>query len=186
MKAKIKIKAVEYNGGNSVFTINVECPDFKVVKNRDIKGYPLPDLTIEEQIDKWYLDVDKKELMEERDLSAILDWEVVKNEQKKVKVTLAELIDEHVTDEEIKIDLAVTYKKMEKSLKRLSNERKLKILFDSLGLSYQSKIRAFEEVDEIREKVKSDFKEKKKQRGHLSDGKQELLEEQKNHSNQDI
>jgi hypothetical protein len=134
-----------HNRGNKITrTVRLDVPEGK---NAD--QYPIE------------ANIDFRDLTD-NSMDIIIDWEVVKKKPKKQpQLEVVDYIDQYVMDEDVKINIAVTYLEMEKELEGLKPYKKFSIVLSALGLALKSKIQAYKELSEFTEKTKLELKDLK-------------------------
>ncbi len=111
---------------------------------------------------------DKKQLMYEKDLYAIVDYWIPQPKQK--KITLEELIKQYNIKNEIVVDLMAIYVLIKDSLKGKSAEEKLSILLSHLEIGYKSASNAYKHMHNILSSSSSESARK-----YIDTGVSELL-----------
>ncbi len=167
MKVKIQYTATDYNSFKQIkFVETYDCPEFKEIKNDSIKGLPDTYYTIFQQVDNWVGEFDKKDLIIERDLFNILDWEViavdnvkanvdnvVKKDKLSNKDTVFLIASTLFKEGNVQKDFVVCYKKLYKNIKDLKPEKQVSIVMDSMGIGYLSSITTLDNLSKSEIKI---------------------------------
>lgn len=169
MEIKVKYKAVTYNGKVVSFTQKHEAPDFKVETFKHTQEGKTYDIinSVESQIMDWLDTQDKTELMESKELKCILDYtpvtKVVYSKESEAEMVKA-ILTVSGASEKVIIDFMVVYVKMYDSIKKLNIDRKIKIVFDSLGIGYQAKTAAYTDMLKTLQMSVGELAEKREQK----------------------
>lgn len=91
MKTAVTFKAITYRGKVVCKTIRIE-HDFQTIPPVEIQGVLFPETSVERQVMEYLDEMDKRELMEEREWSVILDYWIA-SKHKKRKDELLEFIE---------------------------------------------------------------------------------------------
>jgi hypothetical protein len=98
--------------------------------------------------DFWVRDLDKSDLMIQKDLHCIIDWKVLwfgkapeKTKKVKKEDKIKEIVDSIFVGEnakQIKIDFAACYSRMNKDIKNLTVDQQVRIVMSSMSIGYTS------------------------------------------------
>lgn len=157
-------------------------------------------ISIEEQADKYLEDIDKSDIIFQKDLHMINNWKIVsvvtngeclyKDNLKResLKGVLKEIniddiksdnlhsnlkhlvieifkgIDDKKVREKTFIDFMVTFDRMYSSIKNLTIEKQIDIVFKSLNIGYDAATEAYRDVIRTYDRLEKEFEEKRKKR----------------------
>lgn len=166
MKAKVRFKVVLNNGTIKKLTVEYNCPNFNVIEGGVFLNHKCSNISIKEQIDSWVSDINKKDWMEENDVSTIIDWEVVDNNSSlpanNFKLTNSEMVglwlkNSNMSDG-LKNEFIAVYKEMKPTIKNLKFDKQIEITFKSLNVGFSAASQAYKSLDDIRKEVREDYK----------------------------
>ena len=135
MKIKVKFKAFTYRGKLTYFIKTFNCPDFKIIPSKTLNGLILDETSIESQIVDWLDELDKSNLIIEKDLSCIIDYSIV---VKTKKLTFKEYLISLNLKEEILFDILLIYREIKPLLKGKTFEKQLLIIMSHLEIGYKT------------------------------------------------
>ena len=155
MKTKILIKGMT-NTGEVKVVYELEHPKFELIKHTPLVKEINCDESIESQIISYFDDIDKKDIMHELDLYAILDYEIyIKPEELLIK-----MVDTYINNTQVKIDIVACYSRMKEVIEDLPVEKQFRILSSALTIGYEAKSEAYEKIIEMLRSPEEYFGEK--------------------------
>lgn len=174
MKATVKYDVLFYNGERGTVRETYDCPDFEDMGPQQvvINGEKISDEynnTIENQIDEWVSDLDKRDLMNSRDIAIIFNWEIISAKKettknliiKERKLTQSELVGLFVKmspmSDELKTEFVAVYKELKPSIKNLKFDKQIDITFKGLNIGMKAASQAYKYINEF-SKTMSDMK----------------------------
>lgn len=174
MKAIVKYDVLFYNGEKGTVRETYDCPDFENIGPQKIviNGEEISDdyiNTIESQIDEWISEIDKRDLMNSRDIAIIFNWEIIsaKSETnkniiaKERKLTQSELVGLFVKmspmSDELKTEFVAVYRELKPSIKNLKFDKQIDITFKGLNIGMKAASQAYKYISEF-SKTMSDMK----------------------------
>lgn len=166
MKAVVSYEVLFYNGEKGTIKETYECPDFEeigpesVVINGEIVSteYTNP---VENQVDEWISGLDKRELMEARDIAIIFNWKIVsaKTETgqnlipKERALTQSELVGLFVQmssmSDDLKLEFIAVYKELKPSIKNLKFDKQIDITLKGLNIGMKAASQAYKYISEF-------------------------------------
>jgi len=163
---KVKFKALNYSYSNTTFTIDIECPDFEV-KESNIGNYLSQEvmdkiaidsqISIKDQQEEWLNDFDKSDIMSEKELNTIINWEILDKEiaiynkedpYKELKDVLL-LIWPKEEDSEKIIDFLVIYREMEPFIKYMKLQKRIDIIMKVYTITLSGQIAFSDKLSKI-------------------------------------
>lgn len=174
METTIKYKVLFNNGKKGSIKVDYDCPDFENIQKEPIQiGSELisTDITIEQQIDEWVSEFDKRDLMDSNDIMIIFNWDVISAKTKEspktniiVKertLTQSELVGLFVQSapmsDELKIEFIAVYKELKPVIKDLKFDKQIDLTFKSLNIGMKAASQAYRYITEF-SKTMSDMK----------------------------
>ncbi len=170
MKAKVKYTATtgSYPYEQIKFVETYDCPEFKEIHHKSTtKGLKDTYYTVFQQVDNWVGELDKKQLMDNKDLLNIIDWEIISVDDVKAKAdgvvkkdklsnkdTVLLIASTLFKEGNAQKDFAVCYKKLFKNIKDLKPEKQVSIVMDSMGIGYLSSITTLDNLSKSESKIK--------------------------------
>lgn len=167
MKTTIKYKVLFYDGKKGKIKVDYDCPDFgdEEIEPLVVNGKKVSDghtYTIEQQIDEWVNEFDKKDWMEENDVIMIFDWEVVSAKVesapqtnlvvKPQKLSQSEMVGLYVQmapmSEELKTEFIAVYAEIKPAIEKLPFDKQIDITFKSLGVGFKAAQEAYRYLTE--------------------------------------
>lgn len=163
MKVQVKYTAIGLRGESLTDVIEHDLPDFKEkhgVISLVSDGRQVPHeyvISVDQQIMDHLDDMDKRDLMYDRDWHAIVDYEIHQEVTPEDHAELFKsLVDLFTQDETIRNSLYVTYASLYETIKEESLKKQFDIVVASLGLALTSQLYAYQRMIDI---LKSDPKD---------------------------
>jgi len=167
MKTTIKYKVLFYDGKKGKIKVDYDCPDFtdEEIGPLILHGKKVSDghtYTIEQQIDEWVNEFDKKVWMEANDVMIIFDWKVVSAKHaeapqtnlivKPQKMTQSEMVGLYVQmapmSEELKKEFIAVYAEIKPAIEKLPFDKQIDITFKGLGVGFKAAQEAYRYLTE--------------------------------------
>jgi len=163
MKIRVKFKAIGLRGEIEYKKMSFTCPDFKEIvyeHTQRLKGIPLTinlNTTVISQVVDWLDDMDKKQIMDENDWHAIIDYNVIdkkvakkKGELARVKMTAFDLAQTVIVNNEVMLnDFEVTYNRMADAVKGLPLEKQFEIVIGAMNIGMETATIAYRRISAI-------------------------------------
>lgn len=162
MKTTIKYKVLFYDGKKGKIKVDYDCPDFtdEEIEPLVLNGKKVSDghtYTIEQQIDEWVNEFDKKDWMEDNDVMMIFDWKVVSAKAesalqtnlvvKPQKLSQSEMVGLYVQmapmSEELKTEFIAVYAEIKPAIEKLPFDKQIDITFKGLGVGFKAAQEAY-------------------------------------------
>lgn len=175
MKVKVKFKAIGERGKNRQITVELDCPDFEIIKQKPFVFSSLHapincDISVNSQVITWLDEVyDTRKFMDENDLISVLDYEVVTKKEKIDEAQLIKEVFERVTNSKDPIfyaDFLATSIRMKHVLKGMSVGKKVATVLAAQGVGYKAATKALTDLSEYSDSLKEGGKNR-----HLITGK---------------
>lgn len=158
IKHKVKFKILTYRGNSKTITRKIDFPDFKpMFSDLVITGDPEVDkrpISIETQMIDWLDEWDKREFMNDNDISTIIDYWLVSDKKNKAsvpakesKLTFEDVIGMVEMEEGMLIDIMAVYTEMYETIHDLSALKQLSIVLNAVSVGLKSKIEAFDSLN---------------------------------------
>lgn len=168
MKAKIKYKALTFDGKIVQKVIEQDFPDFEEKKLSFTVNEVIPiktTVSVTTQIMEHLDRMDKRDLMEENDWHTIIDyWVYVQKKKVSVKQQVAELAKQYLSglehSEKLLIDFIVVYSRLYDRIKTLKAEDQLSIVLETMGIGYDASSHAYKHMTELLMKDGEIYEEK--------------------------
>lgn len=165
-KYNFRFKVLNFRGETKKPLITLECPDFKEESRVMIINGKEHTITfsIEEQLDNWLEKLDKRNLMDENDWYAIIDYTLEKPKQEhSVSVRVFDLAKQYLSNldngDRIFNDFVVTYDRLFDKLKKLTPTEQFSAVLESLCIGYDAQSESYRQMLAImRDEEKDDFK----------------------------
>ena len=167
MKTTIKYKVLFYDGKKGKIKVEYDCPDFadEEIEPLVLKGKQVSDghtYTIEQQIDEWVNEFDKKDWMEANGVMMIFDWKVASAKAesapqtnlvvKPQKLSQSEMVGLYVQmapmSEELKTEFIAVYAEIKPAIEKLPFNKQIDITFKGLGVGFKAAQEAYRYLTE--------------------------------------
>lgn len=129
MKQKIKFKALSYGGGIISFTREMDCPD---------------NMT-ESQIITWLDEQDKGNILTERNLEAIISYQV----EKTTNISVLEQLKRLALNDQLMLDFTAVYNEIRPQLEGESVENQVKTVLSHMEIGYAAATNAYQGITKI-------------------------------------
>lgn len=163
MKIIVKYSVLFYSGDKGYVKESYICPDYEDMPHQleiDGKVVHTSIETVLQQADEWVSGIDKSEMMDEKDIHMIFDWEIISAEKetqqlvvKEKKASKLQIIEAWLElsemEEQRKLDFKAVYTDMYKRIKNMSVEKQISLTFGALGVAYDASGTAYQHMTDI-------------------------------------